>query len=214
MLALKTEYKTRSDLRDKKYAFRKPFDYYGQNQHHEMGESTWAGLHGVPPELIIVYYSAGADVNIHTTGHFPPLFPFVHVHVFLPQLMESVDVAVYFSKKLRICHTFELPSGNWLQHRSAWTSRWHKGSTKQCKLVGRKFEGVSNKSARRLCTRPRTFHLNVTNVHLFTRLDTLKLPLACCAKCQHGNKSVVIIFKHTEKILALKHKFTNTMRLF
>lgn len=131
-------------------------------------------------------------------------FPFVHVHVFLPQLMESVDVAVYFSKKLRICHTFELPSGNWLQHRSAWTSRWHKGSTKQCKLVGRKFEGVSNKSARRLCTRPRTFHLNVTNVHLFTRLDTLKLPLACCAKCQHGNKSVVIVFKHTEKNTGVK----------
>lgn len=29
------------------------------------------GVDGEPPELIIVYYSAGADVNIHTTGHFP-----------------------------------------------------------------------------------------------------------------------------------------------
>lgn len=141
-----------------------------------MGESLWTGVDGEPPELIIVYYSAGADVNIHTTGHFPlSICAWMRTHP--PQLMESEEVAMhFFVKKLRVCHTFELPSGNWLQHCSAQASRWHKGSTQQCKLAGRKFEGVSNKSAWRLNTRPRTFHFNVSNVHLFTRLDTLSLP--------------------------------------
>lgn len=55
--------------------------------------------------------------------------------------MESVEAAVHFSQKSRICHTFELPSGNWLQHCSAQTSRWHKGSTQQCKLARRKCWG-------------------------------------------------------------------------
>lgn len=36
-----------------------------------MEQSMWIRVDGEPPELIIVYYSAGADVNIHTTGHFP-----------------------------------------------------------------------------------------------------------------------------------------------
>lgn len=29
------------------------------------------GVDDEPSEKIIVYYSAGADVHIHTTGHFP-----------------------------------------------------------------------------------------------------------------------------------------------
>lgn len=35
------------------------------------GKSMWTGLDSEPPELIILYYSAGADVSIHTTGQFP-----------------------------------------------------------------------------------------------------------------------------------------------
>lgn len=31
---------------------------------------VWIWVDGEPPWLIIVYYSVGADVNIHTTGHF------------------------------------------------------------------------------------------------------------------------------------------------
>lgn len=43
-----------------------------------MGERAGEqGVDGEPPELMIVYYSAGADVNIHTTGR----FPFVHERV-------------------------------------------------------------------------------------------------------------------------------------
>lgn len=137
-------------------------------------KGMWIGLDGEPPELIIVYYSAGADVNIHTTGHFP-LSIFARVCI-PPANGVCGSGCAFFCQKLRICHTFELPSGNWLQHCSAETSRWHKGSTQQCKLAGRKFEGVSDKSAWRLNTRPRTFHSNVSNVHLFTRLDTLRLP--------------------------------------
>lgn len=83
-----------------------------------MGESTPAGVDGEPPELIIVYYSAGAVVNIHTSGH----LPFAHMRA-SPQLMESVEEAAHFCQKLRICHTFELPSGNWMQRCSAQTSR-------------------------------------------------------------------------------------------
>lgn len=141
-----------------------------------MGESLWKGVDGEPPELIIVYYSAGADVNIHTTGHFP-LSICARVRI-RPANGVCGSGRAFFVKKLRICHTLELPSGNWLQHYSGQTSRWHKGSTQQCKLARRKFEGVSNESAWRLNTRPRTFHFNVSNVHLFTRLDTLRLPLA------------------------------------
>lgn len=37
---------------------------------------------------------------------------------------------------------------------------------------------MSNKSAWRLNAVPRTFRFDVSNVHLFTRLDTQKLPLA------------------------------------
>lgn len=34
-------------------------------------KSAWEwGVGGKAPELISVYYSAGADVNIHTSGHF------------------------------------------------------------------------------------------------------------------------------------------------
>lgn len=140
-----------------------------------MEESRWTGLDGDPPELIIVYYSAGADVNIDTTRHFP-LYTSA-------QLMESVEAAVHFWSEIEDIS----PSGNWLQHCSVQTSRWRKWSTQQCKLAGRKSEGVSNKSARRLNATPRTFHFDVSNVHLFTRLDTQRLPLAGCANCQHGN---------------------------
>lgn len=106
------------------------------------------GVDDEPPEKVIVYYSAGADVNIHTTGH----FPFVCTRTHPPRLMESVEAAVLFSQKLGISHTFQLPSGNWMQHCSVQTSRWQKASTQQCKLVGRKCKGVSNKSASRLNT--------------------------------------------------------------
>lgn len=58
--------------------------------------------------------------------------PFVHADA-SAQLMESVEMAAAFlvkkrKKKLWVCHTFEFPSGNWLQHCSAQTSRWHKRS--------------------------------------------------------------------------------------
>jgi len=56
-----------------------------------MGESMRTAVDGEPPELIIVYYSAGADVNIHTSGH----FPFVYMHA-SPQLMEYVEEAAHF----------------------------------------------------------------------------------------------------------------------
>lgn len=66
----------------------------------------------VAPELIIVYYSAGADVNIHTSGH----FPFVHMQVPPANGVCGRGCAVFSCRKLRRCHTFESPSGNWLQH--------------------------------------------------------------------------------------------------
>ena len=81
-----------------------------------------------------------------------------------PRLMESVEAAVLFSQKLGISHTFQLPSGNWMQHCFGQTSRWHKASTQQCKLVGRKCKGVSNKSASRLNTSQEHF---ISMFHMF-----------------------------------------------
>lgn len=55
-----------------------------------MEEYMWKGVDGKAPELIIVYYSAGADVNIHTTGRFPFACAYTSA-----QLMESVEVVLH-----------------------------------------------------------------------------------------------------------------------
>lgn len=68
-------------------------------------------------------------------------FPFVHADA-SAQLMESVEMAgAFLVKKLGICHTFELPSGNWLQHCSAQTSRWHKRSYSAMQISGEEIWG-------------------------------------------------------------------------
>lgn len=145
-----------------------------------MEQSRGTGVDGDPPELIIVYYPAGADVNIDTTWHLP-------LSTCARALIRLAN-GVCGSGCVLLVRNWEIsPSGNWLQRCSVQTSRWSKGCTQQCKLPGRKSEGVSNKSAWRLNAVPRTFHFDVSNVHLFTRLDTQKLPLAGCANCQHGN---------------------------
>lgn len=78
-------------------------------------------------------------------------FPFVHADA-SAQLMESSEMAAAFLvEKLGICHTFELPSGNWLQHCSAQTSRWHKRSYSAMQISREEIWG----SVQWVCSEPR-----------------------------------------------------------
>lgn len=144
---------TRNVWGDKKYAFPKPFEtnLAAWNGRKPTNSIEWPP----PPELIIVHYLAGADVNIHTTGH-SLLFKYASIR---PPNGVCGSCRVCGGRFLSEIEDIS-PSGNWLQHRSARTSRWHKGSTHQSKWGGGKFEGVSSKSARRPKARPRTFHFN------------------------------------------------------
>lgn len=119
----------------------------------------WKGAHehrwmAAPPELIIVYYLAGADVNIHNAGH-SLLFKYVGI------CPANGFCGIYCVRGVSEIEGIS-PSGTWLQHRSARTSRWHKGSTQKSKLGGSKFEGVSSKSVRRPKARPRTFRFDLS----------------------------------------------------
>lgn len=116
-------------------------------------------------------------MNIHTTGH-SLLFKYV-----------GICPANGFCRSHCVCMWRGLseiedisPSGNWLQHHSARTSRWHKGFTQQSKLGGRKFEGVSSKSVSEPQSKTKNISCRSFSLHLFTRLDTLRSPLAACAK--------------------------------
>lgn len=129
------------------------------------------GVDGEPPELIIVYYSAGADVNIHTTGHFPL----------------SIWARLCIRPANGVCGSGCAPFvRNW-----GYFTIWKLAATLLCpnlQVTQRIYSAmqVSNKSAPRLNSRPRTFHFDVSDVHLFTRLDTRRSPLAG-ANCHHGN---------------------------
>lgn len=110
------------------------------------------------PELIIVYYSAGADVNIHTSGH----FPFVHMQV--RQLMESVEEAAlcfffvgnrgdvtHLSRHLEIgCNTALGPNFQVTQRMCS--ARQISGEECPPSLLGRLDD-----------PRPRTFHFSVSD---------------------------------------------------